>query len=64
MELWEIINQITALKAELQKCKEDVEQVVLFGMVRDDYEAKKTRCVEIILELRALEKQYLTQTEV
>lgn len=51
-----ILQQIQALKQELVKWKEDVEQVELFGMERADYEQKKTRCAEIILELRELEK--------
>lgn len=49
--------KITNLKDELEKYKEDVEQVELFGMSRDDYELKKSRCREIILELRLLENQ-------
>lgn len=49
--------QIWKLKDELQKCKEDVEQVELFGMSRSDYDYKKKRCVEIIKELRSLEKE-------
>lgn len=57
MEIWEIQNKIRNLKQELEKCKEDVEQVELFGMERTDYEEKKARCVEIILELRELEKE-------
>ncbi len=58
MQIWEIQNKIRNLKRELEKCKEDVEQVELFGMERTDYDTKKTRCVEIILELRELEKEY------
>lgn len=53
----EIRSQITALKEEIAKIKEDVEQVELFGMQRDDYETKKARCVEIIEQLRVLEKE-------
>lgn len=45
------------LKQKLQKFKEDVEQVELFGMERADYEEKKAQCVQIIEELRALENQ-------
>lgn len=48
---------IADLKNELKKAKEDVEQVELFNMTRSDYEEKKARCREIILELRELEKQ-------
>lgn len=48
--------EIGKLKQELEKWKEDVEQVELFGMERTDYEQKKTRCVEIIIQLRKLEK--------
>ena len=48
--------EIMQLKEEIIKVKEDVEQVELFGMSRDDYQAKRARCVEIILRLRELEK--------
>ena len=48
--------EIGKLKQELAKWKEDVEQVELFGMVRTDYEQKKNRCAEIIVQLRKLEK--------
>lgn len=51
---------IISLKAELAKYKEDVEQVELFGMERTDYEEKKKRCADIILELRILEKEVNT----
>jgi hypothetical protein len=52
-----ILETITSLKQELEKYKEDVEQVELFGMERADYEQKKTLCAEIILELRELEQK-------
>ena len=42
------------LKTELAKIKEDIEQEV-FGLVRDDYAAKKARAAEIVNELRVLE---------
>lgn len=48
--------QIGEKKAFLEKYKEDVEQVELFGMERADYEEKKKICAELILELRELEK--------
>ena len=48
-------QQVYTLKAELSKIKEDVEQVSLFGMQRNDYDYKKSRCIEIIQQLRALE---------
>ena len=48
--------EIGKLKQELARWKEDVEQVELFGMVRNDYEQKKNRCTEIIVQLRKLEK--------
>lgn len=48
--------QISDKKAMLEKYKEDVEQVELFGMERDDYEEKKKVCVNLILELRSLEQ--------
>lgn len=50
-------NQIQELKSQLQKYKEDVEQVELFGMERSDYEEKKALCKDIVLELRELESQ-------
>ena len=50
-------QRIFELKQLLQKYKEDVEQVELFGMERADYEEKKKLCADIILELRTLEKQ-------
>lgn len=53
----EITNQISTLKAQINKYKEDVEQVELFGMERADYEEKKAQCVQIIEELRILERQ-------
>lgn len=52
--------QMTMLKTELAKAKEDVEQVILFNMHRDDFEQKQKRCAEIIEELRELE--HSTQT--
>lgn len=52
-----IPQQIAQLKAELNKYKEDVEQVELFGMERADYQEKKARCAEIIIELRKLESE-------
>lgn len=50
-------SQITMKKQLLQKYKEDVEQVELFGMQREDYEEKKELCKKIVLELRQLEAQ-------
>lgn len=52
-----IENEIYDLKCQLKKWKEDVEQVELFGMERADYEDKKTKCAEIIVKLRELEKE-------
>jgi len=43
-------------KALLNKYREDVEQVDLFGMQRDDYDEKKQLCKQLVLELRELEK--------
>lgn len=48
---------IQKLKQQLNKYKEDVEQVELFGMERADYEEKKAQCVSIIQQLRELEAQ-------
>lgn len=44
-----------ALKQELTKIKEDVEQVELFDIERQDYKQKKARCKEIIARLHELE---------
>lgn len=52
-----IQTEISELKKQLAKYKEDVEQVELFGMERADYGQKKARCAEIILELRELEQK-------
>jgi hypothetical protein len=52
-----VLDEISQKKALLEKYKEDVEQVELFGMERADYEDKKKICANIILELRDLEKQ-------
>lgn len=43
------------LKDELAKIKEDIEQVEVFRMVRDDYEEKVLRGAKIIQELQVLE---------
>ena len=48
--------QIAEKKALLLKYREDVEQVDLFGMDREDYEEKKTACRTLVEELRTLEK--------
>ena len=47
-------QQRYALKVELAKIKEDIEQET-FGLVRVDYAVKKARAAEIINELRMLE---------
>lgn len=44
-------------KALLNKYREDVEQVDLFGMKRADYEEKKIACRTLVEELRVLERQ-------
>ena len=49
-------NLIAEKKALLLKYREDVEQVDLFGMEREDYEEKKAACRTLVEELRALEK--------
>ena len=48
--------QIAEKKALLLKYREDVEQVDLFGMEREDYEEKKAACRTLVEELRTLEK--------
>lgn len=49
-------KEIVSLKEILEKYKEDVEQVELFGMERTDFEEKKKACANIITKLRELEK--------
>lgn len=49
-------KQISEKKLLLEKYKEDVEQVDLFGMERSDYAEKRKICANIIIELRELEK--------
>lgn len=56
-QIGQINDEICELKQEIIKIKEDVEQVELFGMDRDDYQDKKERCVEIIQRLRLLENK-------
>ena len=49
-------DKIIQKKQLLNKYKEDVEQVELFGMERNDYYEKKDKCRQLVLELRQLEK--------
>ena len=53
----ELVRTIREKKALLNKYREDVEQVDLFGMVRDDYSEKKELCKQLVYELRELEAQ-------
>jgi len=57
IELENLIYARVRKKRELQKYKEDVEQVELFGMERNDYEQKKALCVQLIQELKELDRQ-------
>jgi len=50
-------EKIIELRHLLDKYKEDVEQVLLFGMERNDFEEKKQKCRDIVLELRKLEEK-------
>ena len=52
----ELAKTIREKKALLNKYREDVEQVDLFGMVRNDYSEKKELCKQLVYELRELEK--------
>lgn len=52
-----LLDVIAKKKALLNKYREDVEQVDLFGMERKDYYTKKTLCKQLVEELRELEKQ-------
>ena len=56
MELAKTIREKQAL---LNKYREDVEQVDLFGMERKDYAEKKELCKQLVYELRELEKNQL-----
>lgn len=47
--------QIFRLKAELEKIKEDIEQVLMFHMQRDDLPEKQARAAEIVNKIRILE---------
>ena len=49
--------EIRNLKRTLEKYKEDVEQVELFGMTREDYAQKKQACADIVVRLRQLERE-------
>ena len=53
----ELAKTIREKKALLNKYREDVEQVDLFGMVRDDYAEKKELCKQLVYELRELESK-------
>ena len=46
---------ITILKIQLERYKEDIEQVELFGMERQDCEEKKQLCKNLIIKIRELE---------
>ena len=52
----ELAKTIQEKKALLNKYREDVEQVDLFGMERADYAEKKELCKQLVYELRELEK--------
>lgn len=57
---FEKINQeYNDLKSEIQRVKERIEQVDMFGLQRDDYYANKKRAIEIIARLREIEKDKL-----
>lgn len=55
----ELAKTIREKKALLNKYREDVEQVDLFGMERNDYSEKKELCKQLVYELRELEKNQL-----
>lgn len=56
IQLQETKKLIQEKKKLLEKYKYDIQQVDLFGMERTDYEEKKSLCVQLVLELRELEK--------
>ena len=57
----ELAKTIQEKKALLNKCREDVEQVDLFGMERADYAEKKELCKQLVYELREMEALLKTQ---
>ena len=56
----ELAKTIREKKALLNKYREDVEQVDLFGMVRNDYYEKKELCKQLVYELREMEALFKT----
>ena len=56
----ELAKTIREKKALLNKYREDVEQVDLFGMVRNDYSEKKELCKQLVYELREMEALFKT----
>ena len=57
----ELAKTIREKKALLNKYREDVEQVDLFGMERADYDEKKELCKQLVFELRELEALLKTE---
>lgn len=57
----ELAKTIREKKALLNKYREDVEQVDLFGMERADYAEKKELCKQLVYELRELEASFKAQ---
>ena len=57
----ELSKTIREKKALLNKYREDVEQVDLFGMERADYAEKKELCKQLVYELRELEASLKAQ---
>ena len=57
----ELEKTIREKKALLNKYREDVEQVDLFGMERADYAEKKELCKQLVYELRELEASFKAQ---
>ena len=57
----ELAKTIREKKELLNKYREDVEQVDLFGMEREDYEEKKILCKQLVYELREMEALLKTQ---
>lgn len=56
----ELAKTIREKKVLLNKYREDVEQVDLFGMERADYEEKKELCKQLVYELREMEALFKT----
>ena len=44
-------------KAQMDRYMEDIEQVVLLGIERSDFEEKKALCRQLLTEIKQIEKE-------